>query len=140
VVVAEREQTTRKLHSRERRVTKLESTLAELRAEPASPAAAPLSPSPAEPEREAQAPEAEAEAEAAGEPQAQAEEAAEQAEHFLYFVPRAGQGYELVEQDGVAPAIGNQVELEGEQFEVTRHSRSPLPFDRRVCVYLRGPG
>ena len=35
------------------------------------------------------------------------------------------------------PMVGRKIELEGKTFEVTRHGRSPLPFDRRVCVYLR---
>ena len=60
-----------------------------------------------------------------------------QSEGFLYFVPRAGEGYELLEQPGSAPAVGDTIELEGKRYEVTRHSRSPLPFDRRACVYLR---
>jgi hypothetical protein len=58
-------------------------------------------------------------------------------EGFLYFVPREGDGYELVEQSGAAPAVGEAIELDGKTFAVARHSRSPLPFDRRVCVYLR---
>ncbi len=163
VVVAEREQATRKLRSRERRVTKLESSLAELRAvqapaapEHESPAEAEVEPNADEPESAAPtvAPaDAEAEtqteaepeaavAEAPAEPQAASEqseptEQTEQAEGFLYFVPRTGEGYELVEQDGIAPMMGRKIELDGQSFEVTRHSRSPLPFDRRICVYLR---
>jgi predicted nucleic acid-binding Zn-ribbon protein len=150
VIVAEREQAQRKLRSRERRVTKLESTLAELRAdnEPTE-AAVVADPAPVEPEEQ----EPEAPSPAAEEPQpepeaevlvtetpAEPEPAAEptlQAEGFLYFVPRPGEGYELVEHDGIAPMIGRRIELESHGFEVTRHGRSPLPFDRRVCVYLR---
>jgi hypothetical protein len=72
------------------------------------------------------------------EPEAAPEPAADgEAEGFLYFVPRAGEGYELVEQPGSAPAVGDTVQFDGRSFEVRRHSRSPLPFDRRVCVYLR---
>jgi chromosome segregation ATPase len=149
VFVAEREQAQRKLRSRERRVTKLESTLAELRADHGPIEAAAADPAPVEPEEqepEAPAPaaeelqpepEAEAlETEASAEPELDTEPTPK-AEGFLYFVPRPGEGYELVEHDGIAPMIGRRIELEGQDFEVTRHGRSPLPFDRRVCVYLR---
>ncbi len=54
---------------------------------------------------------------------------------LVYLFPRAGE-YELVERDGATPAPGEQVELEGESFVVARVGRSPLPFDRRSCVYL----
>jgi hypothetical protein len=54
---------------------------------------------------------------------------------LVYLFPRAGE-YELVEREGVTPAPGELVELEGESFVVARVSRSPLPFDRRSCVYL----
>jgi DNA repair exonuclease SbcCD ATPase subunit len=126
IVVAEREQSQRKLRSRERRVTKLESTLDELRTEQEPVSAAPV----AEPE-----PSAEAAVEP--EPAPKAAEGKTQTEGFLYFVPRAGEGYELVEQPGSAPAVGESVVLDGNSFVVTRHHRSPLPFDRRTCVYLR---
>lgn len=146
VVVAEREQSQRKLRSRERRVTKLESMLAELRAvRETAPAQSPNEaeraevdgpevgePGPQEPEAVAEAPEPQPQA-----PEPAAPVAESEADGFLYFVPRTGEGYELVEQPGSAPAVGDTVEFEGRNFEVRRHSRSPLPFDRRVCVYLR---
>jgi len=156
VVVAEREQSQRKLRSRERRVEKLESTLAELRVaetaavEPVVPVET-EQPAPVEVEQpmvptvdarmEPKA-KAKTEPEAKAEPKAKptepaAQDRAVQTDGFLYFVPRAGDGYELVEQPGSAPAVGDAVELDGKSFAVTRHSRSPLPFDRRVCVYLR---
>jgi hypothetical protein len=53
----------------------------------------------------------------------------------VYLFPRAGE-YELVEREGETPNPGEQVELEGESFVVARVGRSPLPFDRRSCVYL----
>lgn len=56
---------------------------------------------------------------------------------FVCFLPRPGEGYGLVERPGAAPAVGETIEVEGTRYEVTRHSRSPMPFDRRTCVYLR---
>jgi hypothetical protein len=59
---------------------------------------------------------------------------------LVYLFPRAGE-YELVERDGATPAPGELVEVEGESFVVARVGRSPLPYDRRSCVYLtRGAG
>jgi predicted nucleic acid-binding Zn-ribbon protein len=149
VMVAEREQAQRKLRSRERRVTKLESTLAELRADPEPTEAATPDPAPVEPEEQEPETPAPAAEELEVEPEAQepateapagpepVAEPTPQTEGFLYFVPRPGEGYELVQHDGIAPMIGRRIELEGQSFDVTRHGRSPLPFDRRVCVYLR---
>jgi DNA repair exonuclease SbcCD ATPase subunit len=56
---------------------------------------------------------------------------------YVAFVPTAG-GYALVERDGPAPEVGDVVESpEGQgALVVTRVGRSPLPFDRRPCVYL----
>ena len=45
-------------------------------------------------------------------------------------------GYELVEQEGDAPPLGSEVELDGQQFRVTKLAPSPLPGDRRPCAYL----
>jgi hypothetical protein len=59
---------------------------------------------------------------------------------LVFLFPRAGE-YELVEREGATPAPGELVELEGESFVVARVGRSPLPYDRRSCVYLtRGAG
>ncbi len=159
VVVAEREQSQRKLRSRERRMTKLETTLAELRTEQETASAAPVAEPVEADEPEAKEPEAVAVAEPETKPEpeqkpeqkpkangkAKAKPAraadpapeAKQVEGFLYFVPREGDGYELVEQPGSAPAVGDTIDLDGKSFQVTRHTRSPLPFDRRTCVYLR---
>jgi hypothetical protein len=59
------------------------------------------------------------------------------AHQHLLFVWKPS-GYELVEQDGDAPSIGSQVEVEGEHLRVTKLGPSPLPGDRRVCAYLAG--
>lgn len=51
------------------------------------------------------------------------------------FVPAAA-GYEVVEADGPPPRAGEVVVVGDEAFRVLRAGRSPLPFDRRPCVFL----
>jgi hypothetical protein len=58
-------------------------------------------------------------------------------QQYLLFVWKTS-GYELVEQDGEAPSVGAQVEVEGRQLRVTKLGPSPLPGDRRICAYLTG--
>jgi hypothetical protein len=53
----------------------------------------------------------------------------------LYFVPN-DEGYDLVEREGELPSIGAAMEFDGQDFVVTKIGRSPLPFDRRNCVFL----
>jgi len=53
----------------------------------------------------------------------------------LYFVPKA-EGYDLVEREGDLPAVGEALEFGEQQYVVTKLGRSPLPFDRRSCVFL----
>jgi hypothetical protein len=53
----------------------------------------------------------------------------------LYFVPKP-EGYDLVEREGELPAVGEALEFGEQQFVVTKLGRSPLPFDRRSCVFL----
>jgi hypothetical protein len=55
-------------------------------------------------------------------------------QHLLFVWKTSG--YELIEQDGEAPAVGSNVELDGRQFRVTKLAPSPLPGDRRACAYL----
>jgi hypothetical protein len=60
---------------------------------------------------------------------------------YLAFAP-VGDGYRLVELQGPAPEVGDEVALPDGVggLVATRVSRSPLPFDTRSCVYLeRGP-
>ena len=45
-------------------------------------------------------------------------------------------GYELREEDGDAPAVGAEVELDGTMLHVTKVAPSPLPGDKRACAYL----
>ena len=55
------------------------------------------------------------------------------ARHILYL---PADGYRMVECDGRAARVGALVEVDGQTFVVTRVGRSPLPGDRRACVYL----
>jgi hypothetical protein len=59
------------------------------------------------------------------------------AEGHLLFVWKPS-GYELLEQDGELPALGAEIELEGERLRVTKIAPSPLPGDKRQCAYLLG--
>ncbi len=47
-------------------------------------------------------------------------------------------GYELEEREGEAPALGSEVDAGGRTLVVTKVGVSPLPGDRRRCVFL-GP-
>ena len=58
-------------------------------------------------------------------------------ESHLVFVWKPS-GYELLEQDGELPALGAEIELEGERLRVTKIAPSPLPGDKRQCAYLLG--
>jgi len=54
---------------------------------------------------------------------------------YLLFVSTTS-GYELRERDGDAPAVGAEVEQDGEMLRVTKIAPSPLPGDKRQCAYL----
>ena len=56
-------------------------------------------------------------------------------EWHLVFVWKPS-GYELREEDGDAPAVGAEVELDGTTLRVTKVGPSPLPGDKRACAYL----
>jgi hypothetical protein len=56
---------------------------------------------------------------------------------YLLFVWKPS-GYELREAEGEPPAVGAEVEQDGETLRVTKVAPSPLPGDRRVCAYLAG--
>jgi hypothetical protein len=58
-------------------------------------------------------------------------------QQHLLFVWKPS-GYELVVQEGEAPSVGAEVEVEGKQLRVTKLAPSPLPGDRRICAYLAG--
>ena len=44
-------------------------------------------------------------------------------------------GYALREHDGAPPDVGESLEADGKQLVVTKVGASPLPGDRRRCVY-----
>jgi hypothetical protein len=57
---------------------------------------------------------------------------------YLLFVPTY-RGYLLLQRSGIAPVLGEVLELPetpGARLTVAKLALSPLPRDRRVCVYL----
>jgi len=65
------------------------------------------------------------------------EQLAQDREHLL-FVP-THQGYLLVERSGAAPSLGEVIEVPetpGARLMVAKLASSPLPHDKRICVYL----
>jgi len=61
----------------------------------------------------------------------------ESVERHLLFISTP-YGYRLIEQDGIAPAVFDDVSLPGDDdaFSVIKVGHSPLARDRRVCAYL----
>lgn len=57
------------------------------------------------------------------------------ADGHLLFVWKPS-GYELREADGDAPAVGAEVDADGQVLRVTKVAPSPLPGDSRQCAYL----
>jgi hypothetical protein len=57
------------------------------------------------------------------------------ADGHLLFVWKPS-GYELREADGDVPAVGAEVDTDGQTLRVTKVAPSPLPGDRRQCAYL----
>ena len=55
---------------------------------------------------------------------------------YLLFVWKPS-GYELREAEGEVPAVGAEIEEDGQKLRVTKVAPSPLPGDSRVCVYLQ---
>jgi hypothetical protein len=55
-------------------------------------------------------------------------------QHLLFVWSPSG--YQLVEQEGEPPAVGDEVEVGEERFRVTKLAPSPLPRDGRQCAYL----
>ena len=68
----------------------------------------------------------------------QARPAVSQADGYTLFF-RGSRGYEVVDCDGVAPAIGTSVVIRGEPFTVEAVRRSPFPSDRRPCLVVSPP-
>jgi hypothetical protein len=57
------------------------------------------------------------------------------ADGHLLFVWKTS-GYELHEADGDAPAVGSEIEADGQTLLVTKVGPSPLPRDKRLCAYV----
>jgi len=53
----------------------------------------------------------------------------------LLFVWKTS-GYELREAEGDAPALGAEVEQDGQTLRVAKVAPSPLPGDKRLCAYV----
>jgi hypothetical protein len=47
-------------------------------------------------------------------------------------------GYELREEQGTMPGVGDSVETDGKSLRVYKVAPSPLPGDTRTCAYLQG--
>jgi uncharacterized Zn finger protein len=56
---------------------------------------------------------------------------------YLLFVWTPA-GYELREQDGEPPSVGDQIEVDEKRLSITKLGVSPLPGDARVCAYSMG--
>jgi hypothetical protein len=56
---------------------------------------------------------------------------------YLLFVWTPA-GYELREQEGEPPSVGDQVELDDKRLSITKLGVSPLPGDDRVCAFSVG--
>jgi hypothetical protein len=53
---------------------------------------------------------------------------------YLLFVWSPA-GYELREQEGDPPQVGDVVEIDGRSLLITKVGASPLPDDERACAY-----
>jgi hypothetical protein len=47
-------------------------------------------------------------------------------------------GYELREQEGEPPKVGDTVDVDGRRLTITKLGVSPLPGDSRPCAYSVG--
>ena len=47
-------------------------------------------------------------------------------------------GYELREQEGELPNVGESVEIDGRRVWITKVGVSPLPGDQRPCAFSLG--
>jgi hypothetical protein len=57
---------------------------------------------------------------------------------YLLFVWKPS-GYQLEEREGELPAVGDEIELDGQERQrVSKIGPSPLPGDDRPCAYLQG--
>lgn len=56
---------------------------------------------------------------------------------YLLFVWTTS-GYELREEHGTLPGVGEDVDNGGHALRVYKVAPSPLPGDTRACAYLQG--
>jgi hypothetical protein len=54
---------------------------------------------------------------------------------YLVFIWKPS-GYDLQEWEGDVPAVGAEIDLDGQKLRVSKIAPSPLPGDRRPCAYL----
>jgi hypothetical protein len=55
---------------------------------------------------------------------------------YLLFVSKPT-GYELHEQDGDPPSVGDEVEFDERRLRVSKLAPSPLPNDSRIAAYTQ---
>jgi hypothetical protein len=55
---------------------------------------------------------------------------------YLVFISKPS-GYELRERQGDVPGVGQEIDENGTRLRVSNIGPSPLPGDRRRCVYLQ---
>jgi hypothetical protein len=55
---------------------------------------------------------------------------------YLVFISKPT-GYELRERQGELPGVGQEIDEDGTRLRVSKIGPSPLPRDRRRCVFLQ---
>lgn len=55
---------------------------------------------------------------------------------YLVFISKPS-GYELRERQGDLPSVGQEIDEDGARLRVSKIGPSPLPGDRRLCVFLQ---
>jgi hypothetical protein len=56
---------------------------------------------------------------------------------YLVFV-WSPSGYQLKEQEGDPPKVGDEIEIDDRRLRITKVGVSPLPGDQRTCVFSQG--
>jgi hypothetical protein len=59
------------------------------------------------------------------------------ADAYLQFIWTPN-GYQLQEEQGEPPRVGETVDRHGNSRRVLKEAPSPLPNDQRTCAYLQG--
>jgi hypothetical protein len=55
---------------------------------------------------------------------------------YLIFVTKPT-GYELREEEGEPPSVGDEVEVDERRLRISKLAPSPLPNDSRVAAYTQ---